>query len=93
MRCMPAHFSAACAFRPELYGCLERRADALFELVDAAACGGAAGSLPHLSLVPAHRRGHGSVYAALREGAVDADRVRWSSGCFSGAHPEPPCRA
>ena len=32
-------------------------------------------SLPHLSLVPAHRRGWGSVYAALAAGEVDADRL------------------
>src|SRR5688500_8838284 len=62
--------------RSDLYGSLGPRADALFELVDATACGGAAISLPHLSVLPAHRRGHGSVYAALRRGAVDAARVR-----------------
>jgi hypothetical protein len=64
------------AFRSELYGCLRPRGDALFDLVDAASCGGASDSLPHLSLVPAHRRGHGSVYAALRDGAVDAAGMR-----------------
>lgn len=60
------------AFRAAVYGCLGQRRDALFEVVDAASCGGAADSLPHRSLVPAHRRGHGSVSAALRKGAVDA---------------------
>src|ERR671938_1003554 len=64
------------AFRAAVYGCFWRRRDALFELVDAAACGGAADSLPHLSLVPVHRRGHGSVYAALRHGVVNAPKLR-----------------
>ena len=73
---MPAALGAARAVRSELYGCRGPRADALFDLVDAASCGGAADSLPHRSLVPAHRRGHGSVDAALRDGAVDAGRMR-----------------
>src|ERR671939_2091148 len=63
------------ALRAMVYRCFSQRRDALFELVDAAACGGAAGSLPHLSLEAVHRRGHGSVYAALRRGAVDARRL------------------
>jgi Transposase DDE domain len=71
-----ARLDALRAFRAAVYGCFGHRRDALFELVDAAACGGAAGSLPHLSLVPAHRRGHGSVYAALRRGAMDARGLR-----------------
>src|SRR5919199_4743856 len=64
------------AFRAAVYKCFSQRRDALFELVDAAACGGAAGSLPHLSLVAVHRRGHGSVYAALRNGVIDAPKLR-----------------
>jgi len=58
-------------FRDSLYRCFERRADALFELADALLT--AAGSVPspvHLSLVPAHRRGWGSLYAALRCGRI-----------------------
>ena len=49
-------------FRDSLYRCFERRADALFELTDALLT--AAGTVPspvHLSLVPAHRRGWGSL--------------------------------
>src|SRR5438094_245734 len=74
--CQSVAASMVGTLRSDLYGCLGPRGDALFELVDAAACGGAADSLPHLSLVPGHRRGHGSVYAALRAGAVDADGMR-----------------
>src|SRR4051794_26677146 len=62
-------------FRGELYRCLGRRRDALFELVDALLAAEAMPSLPHLSLVPTHRRGWGSVYAALAAGEVDTERL------------------
>src|SRR3954470_21352872 len=62
-------------FRGELYRCLGRRRDALFELIDALLAAEAMPSLPHLSLMPAHRRGWGSVYAALAAGEVDAQRL------------------
>src|SRR3954454_23181041 len=61
-------------FRGELYRCLGRRRDALFELIDGLLAAEGMPSLPHLSLVPAHRRGGGSVYAALAAGEVDAGR-------------------
>src|SRR5215218_3816454 len=62
-------------FRGELYRCLGRRRDALFELVDGLLAAESMPSLPHLSLLPVHRRGWGSVYAALAVGEVDADRI------------------
>jgi hypothetical protein len=62
-------------FRGEVFGCLGRRRDALFELVDGLLAAESVPSLPHLSLVPAHRRGWGSVYAALAVGEVDAERI------------------
>jgi len=64
------------AFREDLYACFGRRADALFELTDALFSSEAVGSLPHLSLRAAHRRGWGSIYAALALGGVDADSLR-----------------
>ena len=64
------------AFRTELHACFTRRADALFELGDALLCAPAVPSLPHLSLEPAHRRGWGSVYAALARGRVDTEQLR-----------------
>jgi hypothetical protein len=64
------------AFRGGLHACLTRRADALFELGDALVCVQAIPSLPHLSLEPVHRRGWGSVYAALARGRIDAERLR-----------------
>jgi DDE superfamily endonuclease len=62
-------------FRAEAFGCFGRRRDALFELVDGLLAAESMPSLPHLSLLPTHRRGWGSVYAALAVGEVDADRL------------------
>jgi len=64
-------------FRDELYRCLKRWGDALFELCDAALCSPApVGSVPSLSLEPVFRRSHGSLYKALALGRVDEDRLR-----------------
>src|SRR4051794_25290564 len=64
-------------FRGELYRCLGRRRDELFELTDALLCAeGPVSSLVGLCLVPEHRRGHGALYDALNHGSVDADRLR-----------------
>src|SRR4051794_6862692 len=62
-------------FREEAFGCLGRRRDALFELVDGLLAAESMVSLPHLSLLPVHRRGWGSVYAALAVGEGDAHRI------------------
>lgn len=64
-------------FRGAWHGCLTRRADALFELTDALLCApGPVSSVPSLSLEPTFRRGHGSLYAALAKGRVDAKAAR-----------------
>ena len=63
-------------FRAGLYHCLERRADALFELADAILTAGPQPALAHLSLAPAHRRSWGSLYAALRHGRLDVAALR-----------------
>jgi DDE superfamily endonuclease len=73
---MPTFPLALGAFRAELHACFPRRADALFELGDALLCAEAFLSLPHLSLEPVHRRGWGSVYAALARGRIDVERLR-----------------
>src|SRR5215210_3219326 len=70
-------------FRTDLYGCFVRRADALFEVVDAILAGDSIASLPHLSLVPLHRRGWGSVYAALAQGRLRVEALR----ALLAAHP------
>jgi hypothetical protein len=65
------------AFRRSFYECLHRRADALFELADAIlAADGAAPSPAHLSLQASHRRGWGSLYAALDRGWIDDEALR-----------------
>jgi hypothetical protein len=66
-------------FREEFHGCLLRRADALFELCDAVLCTpGPVTSLPELSMVLVHRRGHGALYDALASGEIDVGRLRVS---------------
>ena len=64
-------------FREAFYGCLTTRADALFELTDAALCAeGPVTSLVELSLTTEHRRGHGSLYEGLNSGRIDIARFR-----------------
>jgi len=63
-------------FRSALYQCFPKRADALFELTDAIITGGPLPSPVHLSLEAVHRRGWGSLYAALGHGDVQIDRLR-----------------
>ncbi len=64
------------SFRAAVYGCLGPRRDALFELTDALLTAGPVLSPAHLSLEAAHRRGWGSLYAALARGRVDAAALR-----------------
>jgi DDE superfamily endonuclease len=77
------------AFRAGLHACCTRRADALVDLADALlSAQGPVASLPQLSLEPAHRRGWGSLYAALACGRIDAERLRdLLAGCLPGADP------
>ncbi|MET7427360.1 NF041680 family putative transposase [Dactylosporangium sp. NPDC005555] len=77
LRAVSASDPAACrealvGFRLALYRCFGRRADALFELVDAVlTADGPVSSLVELSLEKAFRRGHGALYDALACGEVD----------------------
>lgn len=65
------------AFRAEFYACLTRRADAVFDLTDAVLCAdGPVRSLVETSLAGEHRRGHGSLYAALNHGRIEIARLR-----------------
>jgi hypothetical protein len=80
---LPAHPDAWAAlarlqaFRAGLHGCCTRRGDALVDLADALlSAPGPVTSLPQLSLEAAHRRGWGSLYAALACGRIDAERLR-----------------
>jgi hypothetical protein len=63
-------------FTNSLYGCLHRRADALFELTDALLSAEPVPSPVHLSLQPSHRRGWGCLYDALGRGRLDAQALR-----------------
>ncbi len=63
-------------FRSHFFACLDRRADALFELTDAALAAGPQPSLAHLSLAGPHRRGWGSLYAALQHGRIAVERLQ-----------------
>ena len=59
-------------FRRQVYASFTGWPDTLFEITDALACGPSRlESLPHLSLEPQSRRGHGSIYAALTRGGID----------------------
>jgi DDE superfamily endonuclease len=65
------------AFREAFYGCLHRRADALFELCEAVLCAdGPVCSLVGLSLAAEHRRGHGALYDAVNAGRIQVERLR-----------------
>jgi hypothetical protein len=76
-------------FRAGLHACCTRRSDALVDLADALlSAPGPVASLPQLSLEPAHRRGWGSLYAALACGRIDAGRLRdLLAGCLPPADP------
>ncbi len=64
------------ALRERFHGCMVRRADALFELSDAVLTAGSVPSPAHLSLSPVHRRGWGSLYAALGKGRLDEEDLK-----------------
>lgn len=63
-------------FRCRFYRCFESRADALFELTDSRLTATNIPSTAHLSLETIHRRGWGSLYAALAKGSVREEALR-----------------
>jgi hypothetical protein len=64
-------------FRREVYACLTRRADELFELTDAVLCAdGPVHALVDLTLTAEHRRGHGAMYDGLNHGRINLGRLR-----------------
>jgi len=65
------------AFRREVYRCLTRRADALFELCDSLLCAdGPVCTLVGLSLAAEHRRGHGALYDAVNAGRIEVGQLQ-----------------
>lgn len=91
--CTPEH--PLRKLRTSLYGCFGRRADALFELTDAILTAGSVPSPPHLSLAGVHRRGWGSLYAALSKGRVDEEMLRdlIARNYLAAAQDDPPVYA
>src|SRR5437764_308327 len=63
-------------FRQQVYGCMERRADALFSVCDGLLSEPQARSLPELAHSPFFERQWPSVYAALADGKINLDEVR-----------------
>ena len=64
-------------FRTGLHQCWTSWPDAAFELTDTVLCmPSPVASVPALSLEPAFRRSHGSLYKALARGAVDDEAMR-----------------
>src|SRR5947199_3983171 len=72
----PATFNLLRQFRAGVYQRFDKRADALFELLDAVTVAGLVPSLAYLSLPPVHRRRWGSLYDALAAGVIDAPALR-----------------
>jgi len=73
---MDTDFAALHDFRDDFHACLDRRADALFALAEALLAAGSVPSPVHLSGEPTHRRGWGSLYAALVHGRLDETGLR-----------------
>lgn len=63
-------------FRHGMYHCFGNAKDALFNLVDALSSEARASSLPELSFSPFFERGWASLYEALEDGQIDAERLR-----------------
>ena len=70
------HFNILERVRQQMYGCLERSKDALFNLCDALLSEPQARSLPELSLSVFFERRWPSVYEALQDGRIDIERLR-----------------
>jgi hypothetical protein len=63
-------------FRHEMYNCFGNAKDALFNLVDALSSEAGASSFPELSFSPFFERTWASLYEALEDGQIEAQRLR-----------------
>ncbi|GAA2356775.1 hypothetical protein GCM10010246_52650 [Streptomyces cuspidosporus] len=62
-------FAVASRFRDDFFDCLTVRGNTLFELTDALLCADGPVTTPvDLTLTAEHRRGHGAMYEALKQG-------------------------
>src|SRR3989440_9540792 len=64
------------AFRQRMYHCFGNAKDALVNLVDALASEAAESLFPEWSFSPFFERSWASLYEALEDGQIDADRLR-----------------
>ncbi len=71
-------------FREEAFGCLGRRRDALFELVDGLLAAESMPSLPHVSLPPVHRRAGAACMPRWPSAKLTPNG---SSGCWPRRRP------
>jgi hypothetical protein len=62
--------------REEIYRCMKRAGDALFNLTDALLSESQATSLAELSLSPSFERKWPSIYEALEDGSIDIEKLR-----------------
>ena len=74
-------------FRGGVYDCFDRRADALFDLIDGICAPITVSGVAYVTLAPGARRGHGAAYAALSAGRIDEDLLRdvlvgYRPGCW-----------
>src|SRR5213083_2974948 len=63
-------------FRHGMYNCFGNARDALFNLLDALSSEAGASSFPELSFSPFFERTWASLYEALEDGKIDAQRLR-----------------
>src|SRR6266704_6086977 len=63
-------------FRHEMYNCFGNAKDALFNLVDALSSEAGESLFPELSFSPCFERTWASLYEALEDGQIDAERLR-----------------
>src|SRR5437763_14112111 len=63
-------------FRHAIYSCFQRAGDALFNMVDALSSETVAHSFPELSQSPFFERKWPSLYEALEDGQINAERSR-----------------
>jgi DDE superfamily endonuclease len=70
------HLNTLKEFRHGVYDSFRKANDALFNMVDALLTEDRARSFPELSLSPFYERKWPSLYASLKDGAIDQDRLR-----------------
>ena len=73
-------------FRHGMYNCFGNAKDALFNLVDALSSEAGASSFPELSFSPFFERTWASLYEALEDGQIDAERQfgEAARSCYTG---------